>query len=297
MSKRILVPMEGSARDADALAMARHIAHQLSAAIVLIHVAPILFDTEEIIAAEQRLDAWCREMRAEGIEAHFAMEYGEPATEIAATARQQHAEMIVLAPDHRVILEPLWHPRISRGLLGRSNTPLFILPETPPGQAETALLDGPDAKVLLAVDGSANAEAALPLAIQLAQAYQRPLVLVRVVAPIFILGAGIEALEAQREARYAEEAKAHRYLVETRERVASEAHIPVETIELVGPVAEQLTHLAAARQGSILVMGTHGQTGLARVMVGSVAADAMRRATTPLLIVPSRQAQQKGNVD
>jgi nucleotide-binding universal stress UspA family protein len=38
----------------------------------------------------------------------------------------------------------------------------------------------------------------------------------------------------------------------------------------------------------VLVMGTHGHSGLRRVVVGSVAADVLRRATTPLIIVPSR---------
>lgn len=291
MSKRILVPIEGSARDTEALSVARHLARQMSAAIVMVHVAPEFFDTRDVVAAEQRLDEYAQGLRAEDIEAHFLMEYGEPATGIARVARQQDAAMIVLAPEQRAVLEVLWRPHVSSGLLGRSSTPLFILPDVPAGSGAPELLAGPDAKVILAVDGSMNAEAALPLAIQLAQSYQRPLLLVRVVPPVFILGAGVDTLKAQHDTQYAEEAEAHRYLVEVRQRIAAETQLTVETSELVGPIAEHLTHLAAAHRGSVLVLGTHGRGGLARVVIGSVAAEVMDRATTPVIIVPSHPAR------
>jgi nucleotide-binding universal stress UspA family protein len=290
MLKCIVVPIEGGARDAEVVAMARRIALQLEEGIVLIHVAPILFDTEDVIAAEQHLDELARTLSAEGIETHFIMDYGEPAAAISDVARQQRAQMIVLAPENRALLEVLWHPRVSSRLVGQATTPLFILPDVPLDVESPALLGEPDAHVLVALDGSPLAEAALPLAVQLAQAYGRSLVLVRVVAPQFMIGAGVEAIKAQREAQYAEEAEAHHYLVEMRKRVTAETHLTVETIELVGPVAEQLTHLAASRPGSVLVMGTHGRTGLARVALGSVAAGALRHATTPLVIVPPHAA-------
>jgi nucleotide-binding universal stress UspA family protein len=110
--------------------------------------------------------------------------------------------------------------------------------------------------------------------------------LTRVVAPVFILGSGIEAMNAWHDAQYAEEAEAHRYLVDIRQRLASEGNISVETVELVGSVADLLIHLAASHPGSMLVMGTHGRGGLGRAVVGSVAAEVMSRATTPVVIVP-----------
>jgi nucleotide-binding universal stress UspA family protein len=290
MPHRILVPLEGSARDAEALAMARHIARQLDAEIVLMHVAPILFDPKDVIAAEQRLDEYAQALRAEGIGAHFLMEYGDPSAEIAAAGERQKAEMIILAPEHRALLQTLWHPRVSSGLLGSATAPLFILPEVAPAKPTVELLRDPDAKVIAAVDGSVNAEAALPLAIQLARAYARPLLLARVVAPIFIVGSGIEAMRARHDAQYAEEAEAHRYLTDTRQRLATEENISVETVELTGPVADQLIHLAAKHPESVLVMGTHGRSGLARAVVGSVAAEVMSRATTPVAIVLSPHA-------
>jgi nucleotide-binding universal stress UspA family protein len=107
MRRRILVPLEGSPRDPEALAIARHIARQVDAEIVLMHVAPILFDTRDVIAAEQRLDEYAQALRAEGIGAHFLMEYGDPSAEIAAAGETQKAQMIILAPEHRALLQTL----------------------------------------------------------------------------------------------------------------------------------------------------------------------------------------------
>lgn len=292
MSKRILVPLEGNTRDAAALTMASQLGRQISAQVVLIHIAPILFDTKDVVAAEQRLDRYAQELRAEGIEAHFLMGYGKPSTEIAEAARQQDAELIVVAPEQRALLETLWHPRVSGGLLSHATAPLLIVPDTDSAQAAPDLLNEADARVILALDGSKNAEAALPFAIQLAQSYKRRLTLVRVVAPIFILGSGVDAMKARHDAQYAEEAEAHRYLVEMRQRVAAEMQLDVETTELLGPVADQLMHLAESRRGSLLVMGTRGRGGLARLVVGSIAAEVMARTTTPVVIVPSRLTQQ-----
>ena len=199
--------------------------------------------------------------------------------------------MIILAPEQRALLRRLLDPRVSRGLLGRSTIPLLILPDTAPEDNTPGLLSDPDAVVIAALDGSANAEAALPIAIQLARAYDRRLLLVRVTPPVFVLGSGVEAMKARHDAQYDEEAEAHRYLVATRQRLARDAAINAETLQLVGPVADQLIHLATMYPGSVLVMGTHGRGGLGRAMLGSVAAEMMSRATTPLVVVPPRPGQ------
>lgn len=52
-----------------------------------------------------------------------------------------------------------------------------------------------------------------------------------------------------------------------------------------GPVARQITAAAADRRSDLIVMGTHGRTGLAHALVGSVAEQVMRIAGCPVLTI------------
>lgn len=52
-----------------------------------------------------------------------------------------------------------------------------------------------------------------------------------------------------------------------------------------GPVAETIARIAAERGSSLIVMGTHGRTGLAHALVGSIAERVIRIASCPVLTV------------
>ena len=52
-----------------------------------------------------------------------------------------------------------------------------------------------------------------------------------------------------------------------------------------GPVAQTIAGIAADCGADFIVMGTHGRTGLAHVLVGSVAEQVIRIATCPVLTV------------
>ncbi len=54
-------------------------------------------------------------------------------------------------------------------------------------------------------------------------------------------------------------------------------------VEIGGP-AETILARAAAWEADLIVMGTHGRTGLANLLMGSVAENVVRRATLPVLI-------------
>lgn len=52
---------------------------------------------------------------------------------------------------------------------------------------------------------------------------------------------------------------------------------------LVGDPADQIVEFAEKKGADLIVMGTHGHTGIARVLLGSVAEGVVRRATVPVL--------------
>lgn len=54
-------------------------------------------------------------------------------------------------------------------------------------------------------------------------------------------------------------------------------------------IAEEIVEQATALHADLLVMGTHGRTGLMHLMLGSVAESVMKKSTSPLLIVRSNK--------
>lgn len=59
-----------------------------------------------------------------------------------------------------------------------------------------------------------------------------------------------------------------------------------------GPPAEAIAEFARVMQADLLVIATHGRTGLARIMMGSVAEQVVRRALCPVLVIRSNPASE-----
>jgi nucleotide-binding universal stress UspA family protein len=52
--------------------------------------------------------------------------------------------------------------------------------------------------------------------------------------------------------------------------------------------ATGILRFARGRPGAVIVMASHGRTGLRRVALGSVTLDVLRRSPRPVLVVPPR---------
>lgn len=65
------------------------------------------------------------------------------------------------------------------------------------------------------------------------------------------------------------------------------AGIEVETVALLGGIAETILDEAKRRDVDVIVMGTHGRRGLAHLLLGSVAERVIRAADVPVITVRS----------
>jgi nucleotide-binding universal stress UspA family protein len=66
--------------------------------------------------------------------------------------------------------------------------------------------------------------------------------------------------------------------------------VPVERLLAGGDVAAEILRIAQDRNCDLIVMGTHGRGGVARIVLGSVAEAVVRAAPCPVVTVP-RPAQ------
>jgi nucleotide-binding universal stress UspA family protein len=69
------------------------------------------------------------------------------------------------------------------------------------------------------------------------------------------------------------------------EQFEADADLPVETRLVYGDAATEILRIAEEVPCDLIVMGTHGRSGLGRLLTGSVAEAVLRRATCPVLTV------------
>lgn len=75
-----------------------------------------------------------------------------------------------------------------------------------------------------------------------------------------------------------------------------QSHYPGVRMErrlIEGSVAEEILRIAEEYRCDLIVMGTHGRTGLDRMLMGSVAEEVLRRARCPVLAVKDPSAWQR----
>jgi nucleotide-binding universal stress UspA family protein len=70
-----------------------------------------------------------------------------------------------------------------------------------------------------------------------------------------------------------------------RERLESAGHSAVKLLVLVGDPGHEIADLAASEQADLIVLPSHGRTGLKRLLIGSVAERVVRLAHCPVLVL------------
>ncbi|HYB74474.1 MAG TPA: universal stress protein [Candidatus Sulfotelmatobacter sp.] len=139
-------------------------------------------------------------------------------------------------------------------------------------------------RILVPLDGSALAEAVLPQAMELARLHGAEVVLLRV-----------ESAPDYAVAQAAEEAQ--HYLGDVAASLR-EARVRVSTmVVLSGDTAGEILVQAELTAADLILMSTHGRSGVGRWMLGSVAEKVLRAAVTPVLLVrvpsPRRSASRR----
>ncbi|HEU0022194.1 MAG TPA: universal stress protein [Dehalococcoidia bacterium] len=141
-------------------------------------------------------------------------------------------------------------------------------------------------RILVPLDGSQFAEQVLPYAEILAKPDQMSVTLLRVVEPMsYKVVAASRGIPAD-QARASMEAYSQEYL----EQVAAsfrEQGMPVLAKVLEGAVAGCIVDEGSNEPGTLIVMSTHGRSGIGRWVFGSVTNKVLQTATNPLLIVHS----------
>ena len=287
MFTRIVVPLDRTECALAALPTARALAARTGATLALLHVLDHHYPSTDL-ADQHRRDArqWlrqvARESQPEQIPTIIAVRDGTPAEEIVTYADEIEADAICMATHARTGIGRIMIGSVAERVVHDAPLPtLLIRPDV------AAPEPSPHMPIVVPLDGSPRAEAALPYATDLAKALGTPLALVRAwnAAPPIIPGpyafeinqAAFEAVEAVTAERVAT------YLDGVAGRLRGD--LAVETVGLHGDATEQLAAYLREERPGLVVMGTHGRGGVPRWVMGSVAIALVRAAVAPILLV------------
>lgn len=335
MFQTIMVPLDGSATSEAALPIAARVARFEDATLVLVRVVnltdeywmlppfpyptllPSVIDREreEAAAYLQRL---AHSHNLAGLHIRVVVRFGRPATAILDTARSCNADLIVLSRSGESGLAHWIKGSVIKKIARSASMPILVLPEGSGTITNHVSQIAHPLRILVPLDGSTNARAALEPAASLLTALAHPeqkkaLHLVRVVKLASrkhekkvedFLHLSNEIERARYHLRQKVEWLKNGYLVP----MLARQRIPITwSIALDTDVASAL--LRVAEQGedtegsgvfggcNLIAMATHGRTGLQRWIMGSIAERMLAATRLPLLIVrpPNVEAEQERN--
>lgn len=133
--------------------------------------------------------------------------------------------------------------------------------------------------ILVPVDFSQDSEEAVRCAIGLAQQFQARLTLLHAIyvpeAAEVNLAAYLDKIQSESD----------QLMAACRKRV-EDAGVAVDSLVVRGVPSHRITETAQEQQADLIVMGTHGRTGLRHMLIGSVAERVVRHASCPVMVVP-----------
>jgi nucleotide-binding universal stress UspA family protein len=213
---------------------------------------------------------------------------GEPADEIVALARREHADLLVIATHGLSGYRKMLVGSTTEKVLRQTTVPVLVAPppeETPAAMDPSKIAVG---RVLAPVDFKERSLSDLRVAADIAQRLDAPLLVVHVVAPV----KGLERLRPQLDMHNRAQLERAAQQIDHLVSEAGSA-INVETAIAVGSPAEEIAQMATARGVGLIVMGLRDQEHLFGPRPGSIAYRVLGLAPAMVLALPPANTKMR----
>lgn len=273
MFHKILVPLDGSKEAEQALTPAVRLAQAVEGEIFLLRNMKVVHMMMPAIAAESQwvwpeysreqsrqevrdyLDGIAGRIEQPGISVHVVAVEGDTAASIVDTAASANVNLIVMSAQGWSTSKVREMGSITERVLYSAACPVLIV--------RKAGIQ----RIAITLDGSLVAEHALVTGLAAAKGLRANLSLLRVSEPL-------DEKQLPRE-------MAESYL----QSVVRGLDYPAQPFVVEGPVVESILEFGRLHGIDLIVMSTHGRSGMRRWLYGSVAARVMRASQTSMLIV------------
>jgi nucleotide-binding universal stress UspA family protein len=321
MFRRILVPLDGSLLAESALPVVARIARVSGATITLLRAVSSLEDLtwqakgmpvnmHQVLEREHtEAGAYLQKIAASepllGLDVHIQVVQDHPVHAILYEAQVYNMDAIVMCSHGDTGLKRWMIGSVSRKVVRHSHVPVLLLRPQQSGAVALAQETPPSLRVLVPLDGSPLAEEALAPAIALCRLWSTAIparLHLASVVPVFSTQAiGIEHDQVVKDAQS--------YLASVEQRLRQQEDVTNLTItssvtlDVDVDVSHSVVELAETGKGmehikeftgcDLIAMSTHGRSGLAHWMIGSVMERVLDATKLPMLIVHPKEVQVK----
>jgi nucleotide-binding universal stress UspA family protein len=275
MITNVLVPLDGSPLAEAALPYAKVIVRRTGASLMLVRAArnrsplgDVTYQQQHstLANADDYLALVADDLAVQGYHVNTGVPYGGSAAEwIVEETELRHADFIVMATHDRIGPDRWLHGSVAEVVVNRASVPVMLVR----GQSADELaqrLQSTAPVIIVPLDGSEVAEAVLPEARSLALTFAARVILVGVVPNV--------------------RAEARSYLDDCAGRVGT---TNVQTVLREGDPAAEIAAVAHYHAAAAVVMATHGRTGIARSILGSVAGGVLHQSACPVVLIRPRE--------
>jgi nucleotide-binding universal stress UspA family protein len=304
MYRRMLVPLDGSALAEVVLPYARVLAGRFNLDVALIYVADKK-ESKSFLLPQAYVDRTADTIRrdiaknqkkksgvpreSQGIKVSGEVMVGYPAEEILRYTDTNDIDLILMATHGRSGISRWVMGSVADRVLRSSRIPVLLVRAGIP--QDIANNEWPDT-MLVPLDSSGLAELVLPHVVALAKQPNaktvkitllmacEPLSIPAFAPPEFLANWGDMAAKQMAKSRNS----AKKYLTRIEKQLNSTG-LTVSSEVLEGQAAEEIVNYAAKNGSSLIVMATHGRSGLSRWAYGSVAEKVLLAASSPILLV------------
>jgi nucleotide-binding universal stress UspA family protein len=278
---RVLVPLDGTLHSERIFGLVRGLLARHETELVL--VAVLTRDHEEALGHEDTVEStcdyldWRRQLLGEAAgRVKYVIRVGDPADAIVTLADELEVSLIAMATHGRAGLERWLKGSVTEDVLRRARAPVLTAnPAALDALAEPRLQQCRN--ILVALDGSRRSSRVLPSVIALAYIYDATVTLLYADEPI-VWAAGIPGTFVTMPPQDGEE------LLESWRCAVSACGVKVNTVSVAGAPVEAILTAAKEREADLVALTTHGRSGVARLVHGSVAEQVLRRSPCPVLI-------------
>lgn len=297
--RHLLVPVDFSAASAQALHYAGALADCFNAVLTVLHVVepPLmpewgyahLVQRDHVLKAaahHKLMEIASRRAETSSHSTRVVVRSGEPELQIFEAARELGCDLIVIATHGHSLLPHCLLGNTAEQVVRRAPCPVWTVPgEGADGESVPAI--PPLRRLLVATDFSAEARKALRYGVALAQEFNAALHVAHVVPTI--LPADVSHLGVLGQEKALHEAAER----EMRRLRATDipTDLPVRTAILSGNPFSEISREAERLCAGLIIVSTHGYTGLRYLLLGCTAQRIVQHAHVPVLVVRDHETE------